>query len=189
MGGRARLDRLAAKLPPRPTPEPAPLAFRADVPEPVRRYLDERITSLMPPDASARTRQAAIAAGRTLADEPPVADVFRAIVRAASWGRRAPTLPEIQSAVLTGAGVRLAALLEGREYRPPDPYREEMCHSGLVWEILFSDSGTFGGHTVYSLDGPALLAHWHRSGGTEDAETLALIGFGPAELALLAATG
>lgn len=191
MSGRARLDKIAAKLPPARKPEPAPGAFRADVPEPVREYLDRRIASLMPPDATCDaiplTQSLAADVGRRLAADPACADIFRAIVRAASWQRRAPTLEEVQSAMLTGAGSRLAALLEGREYRPPDPYRVEMCHSALAWEVLFADSASFGASSVYCLDGPALVEHWRRTRGTDDEETLQLIGFGPAELALLSA--
>lgn len=44
MSSRTRLDKIAAKLPPLPHPEPEPGAFLDDLPGPVRAYLADRLS-------------------------------------------------------------------------------------------------------------------------------------------------
>lgn len=162
MSGRARLDAIAKKLPPAAKPVPEPGAFLDRLPEAVKVCLTGCL----------------LRAGECAGDEPACGDVLREVAWTARMRRRAPTFEEVQAAMLAGAGSRLTWMLG-------DERNADGC-SVLTWEVLFY-SATFGASEVYSLRGSALVAHWHRTGGTTDAETLERIGFGPAERRLLAA--
>lgn len=165
-----RLDKIAKKLPPQRQPAPEPLAFVDDWPGPVLRYLEQCFSAAAQPGDDPKR------AGERAADEPACGDILRAIARAARLDRRAPTLAEAQEALLTGAGNRLARMLG-------DERNADGC-SALAWELLFSDSETFGRGGVFCLTGSALADRWRR-GHTDDAATLALAGFGELELRFL----